>query len=84
MAKKTTKKVIPKPLKEDPCGPDELRITIEDGQGNKWTHVPMNGAKRQYSSGAVGYFIGGKVANPLSGEKYQCSLNFVLIGSKPP
>jgi hypothetical protein len=69
------------PAKRDPKAPRFLEIAIKDSEGKTWstTIAPA----KDFSTGSVGYYGSGKITNPESAERYQCSLSFTLIGSKP-
>jgi uncharacterized protein (DUF2147 family) len=69
------------PAKRDPKAPRFLEVSLKDSDGNVWS-VMMADAK-DFSTGSTGYYGSGKIINPQSGERYQCSLSFTLIGSKP-
>jgi hypothetical protein len=72
---------MPEAAKRDPKAPRFLEITIRDPDGKTWT-TSIAPAK-DFSTGSVGYYASEKATNPESGERYQCSLSFTLIGSKP-
>ncbi|GHU36419.1 hypothetical protein FACS1894172_19290 [Spirochaetia bacterium] len=72
---------MPEPAKRDPKAPNSLTITIKDSSGKEWATIIA--AAKDFSTGSVGFYAGGKATNPESGERYQCSLNCILIGSKP-
>jgi len=72
---------MPEPVKRDPKAPKFLEVTIKDSEGKVWSTLYAHA--KDFSSGAVGFFASDKLKNPESGERYQTSLNFVLIGSKP-
>jgi hypothetical protein len=72
---------MPEPAKRDPNAPKFLELTIKDSDGKVWSTIFAHG--KDFSTGSVGYFASDKVVNPESAERYQCSLSFTLIGSKP-
>ena len=69
------------PAKRDPKAPKFLEIIIKDHEGKIWSTTYAQA--KDFSTGSVGYFASGKAVNPESAEKYQCSMSFTLIGSKP-
>ncbi|MDR1654857.1 MAG: hypothetical protein LBR96_02575 [Treponema sp.] len=69
------------PAKRDPSAPKFLQISIKDSEGREWSAVIAQA--KDFSTGSVGYYASDKISNPASGERYQCSLSFTLIGSKP-
>jgi hypothetical protein len=72
---------MPEPAKRDPKAPRFLEVSIKDSDGNVW--AVMMAAAKDFSTGSTGYYSSEKMTNPQSGERYQGSLNFTLIGSKP-
>jgi hypothetical protein len=72
---------MPEPAKRDPKAPRFLEITIKDSEGKVWSAIYAQ--NKDFSTGSVGYYASEKATNPESGERYQCSLSFTLIGSKP-
>jgi hypothetical protein len=72
---------MPEPAKLDAKAPRFLELTIKDSEGKVWT--TMIAPAKNFSTGSVGYYASEKATNPESGERYQCSLSFTLIGSKP-
>jgi hypothetical protein len=72
---------MPEPAKRDPQAPKFLEISIKDSDGRVWSAVYAQA--KDFSTGSVGYYASDKITNPLSAERYQCSLSFTLIGSKP-
>ena len=72
---------MPEPAKRDPNAPKHLVITIKDSEGKDWSTLIAQ--SKDFSTGSVGFFTSDKITNPGSGERYQCSLSFTLIGSKP-
>lgn len=44
---------------------------------------PLLAGPVEFSSGSVGYFATGKVADPETGKSYQVTANIVEIGSNP-
>lgn len=72
----------PKPLKVDEKAPELLEIIIKDKKTGEIFMTEVAGQKH-FSTGSVGYYLGGKMTNPDSGERYQISCNIALIGSKP-
>jgi hypothetical protein len=69
------------PAKRDPKAPKVLEITVTDSSGKVWSTIYAQA--KDFSTGSVGYYASDKVTNPESAERYQCSLSFTLIGSKP-
>jgi hypothetical protein len=69
------------PAKRDPKAPKFLEISVKDADGKVWSTIYAQA--KDFSTGSVGYYASEKAANPESGERYQCSLSFTLIGSKP-
>ena len=62
--------------------PTSLTITIADQDGNKLGQAVAS--PKTFSTGSEGYNGFGKVTDPNRPEdRYQLSLNFVRIGSKP-
>ena len=72
---------MPEPAKRDPNAPRQLVITVKDNEGKDWGILVAD--SKDFSTGSVGYFVSGKIKNPENTERYQCSLSFTLIGSKP-
>ena len=72
---------MPEPAKRDPNAPKHLVINIKDNEGKEWGTLLAQ--SKDFSTGSVGFFTSGKIANPENTERYQCSLSFTLIGSKP-
>ena len=72
----------PKPLKTDEKAPELLEIQIKDKETGE-IYITEVVTQKHFSTGSVGYYFGGKMTNPNSGEKYQISCNIALIGSKP-
>jgi hypothetical protein len=72
---------MPEPAKRDPQAPKFLELTVKDSNGKTWSTLYAQG--KDFSTGSVGYFASDKIVNPESAERYQCSLSFTLIGSKP-
>jgi hypothetical protein len=71
---------MPEPAKRDPKAPKFLEVTIKDSEGRVWSTLYAHA--KDFSTGSVGYFASEKIVNPESGERYQSSLSFTLIGSK--
>jgi len=72
----------PQPLKTDEKAPELLEIIIKDKEtGEEFMREVV--LQKHFSTGSVGYYVGGKMTNPQSGERYQVSCNIALIGSKP-
>jgi hypothetical protein len=69
------------PGKRDPKAPKFLEISIRDSDGKVWSTIYAQA--KDFSTGSVGYYASEKATNPESAERYQCSLSFTLIGSKP-
>ena len=72
---------MPEPAKRDPKAPKHLEITIKDSEGKVWSAILVR--VKVFSTGSVGFYASEKITNPDSAERYQCSLNITLIGSKP-
>ncbi|MDR1908697.1 MAG: hypothetical protein LBQ35_02150 [Spirochaetaceae bacterium] len=72
---------MPEPAKRDPKAPKFLEVIIKDSDGKVW--ATLYAPAKDFSTGSVGYFASEKAVNPESAERYQCSLSFTLIGSKP-
>ena len=72
---------MPEPSKRDPKAPKFLEITVKDSEGKVWATIYAH--DKDFSTGSVGYFASDKLTNPESSERYQSSLTFTLIGSKP-
>ena len=69
------------PAKRDPKAPKFLEISIKDSEGKVWSTIYAHA--KEFSTGSVGFFVSDKITNPESAERYQSSLSFTLIGSKP-
>jgi len=69
------------PAKRDPKAPKFLEITIKDSEGKIWSTLYAHA--KEFSTGSVGFYASEKLTNPESAERYQTSMNFTLIGSKP-
>ena len=69
------------PAKRDPKAPKFIQISVKDNEGKDWSTVIAQA--KDFSTGSVGYYASDKITNPESAERYQCSLSFTLIGSKP-
>ena len=65
----------------DPNAPKFLEITVKDSDGKVWNTIYAH--NKDFSTGSVGFFASEKITNPESGKRYQSSLTFTLIGSKP-
>jgi len=72
---------MPEPAKRDAKAPTHLQIEVKDSSGKSWTTIIAH--SKEFSTGSIGYYASDKATNPESGERYQCSLSFTLIGSKP-
>ena len=72
---------MPEPAKRDAKAPKFLGITIKDSEGKVWSSLYAHA--KDFSTGSVGFFASDKITNPESAERYQSSLSFTLIGSKP-
>lgn len=72
---------MPEPAKRDAKAPKFLELTVKDSNGKVWS--TLYAQAKDFSTGSVGFFASDKVVNPESAERYQCSLSFTLIGSKP-
>ena len=79
---KNLDKEKPQPLKIDEKAPEMLELTITDKKTGE-TLMTEFVSQKHFSTGSVGYYCGGKMTNPESGERYQVSCNIALIGSKP-
>jgi len=65
----------------DSKAPASLQIVIIDNEGKEWGR--MYATSKDFSTGSVGYYASGKVANPANPEaRYQAGLTFTLVGSK--
>jgi len=69
------------PVKRDPNAPKFLEVTIKDSDGKMWSTIYAHA--KEFSTGSVGFYASEKLTNPESTERYQTSMNFTLIGSKP-
>jgi hypothetical protein len=66
----------------DSKAPDSLQVVVFDNEGREWGRVYA--MPKQFSTGSMGYYVSGKLINPLNLEaRYQCGLTFTLVGSKP-
>jgi len=72
---------MPEPVKRDPKAPKFLEVTIKDSEGKVWSTLYAHA--KDFSTGSVGFFASDKMTNPESAERYQTSMSFTLIGSKP-
>ena len=72
---------MPEPAKRDPKSPKFLEITVKDSEGKVWSTLYAHA--KDFSTGSVGFFASEKLVNPESAERYQSSMSFTLIGSKP-
>jgi len=72
---------MPEPAKRDPKAPKFLEVTIKDSEGKVWSTLYAHA--KDFSTGSVGFFASDKMTNPDSAERYQTSMSFTLIGSKP-
>jgi hypothetical protein len=72
---------MPEPAKRDPKAPKFLEVKITDSDGKVWSTLYAH--SKDFSTGSVGFFASDKIVNPESGERYQSSMSFTLIGSKP-
>ena len=72
---------MPEPAKRDLKAPKFLEITIKDSEGKVWSTLYAHA--KDFSTGSVGFFASEKITNPDSAERYQSSMSFTLIGSKP-
>jgi len=65
----------------DNAAPNSLQIIISDSEGKEWGR--FYAASKDFSTGSVGYYANGKIANPANPDaRYQAGLTFTLIGSK--
>ncbi|MHB9294762.1 hypothetical protein PilKf_00489 [Pillotina sp. SPG140] len=69
------------PAKQDTKAPQFLDVTVKDNNGHIWSNI--SAVPKTFSTGSIGYYASSKVVNPESGERYQVSLMFTLVGSKP-
>ena len=72
---------MPEPAKRDSKAPKFLEVVVKDNEGNVWSTLYAHA--KEFSTGSVGFFASDKLTNPDSSERYQSSLTFTLIGSKP-
>ena len=72
---------MPEPAKRDSKAPKFLEITVKDNEGKGWATLYAH--TKDFSTGSVGFFTSDKLTNPDSSERYQTSMSFTLIGSKP-
>ena len=72
---------MPEPAKRDPKAPKFLEVTIKDSEGKTWATLYAHA--KDFSTGSVGFFTSEKLVNPEGAERYQASMSFTLIGSKP-
>ena len=72
---------MPEPAKRDAKAPKFLELTIKDSEGKVWSTLYAHA--KDFSTGSVGFFASEKIVNPESAERYQSSMSFTLIGSKP-
>ena len=72
---------MPEPAKRDPKAPKFLEIIVKDNEGKVWSTLYAHA--KDFSTGSVGFFTSDKLSNPDSAERYQTSMSFTLIGSKP-
>lgn len=75
-------KDFPKPVKQDKDAPELLEIIIKNKDTGETMMTEVVKGKH-FSTGSVGYYVGGKMTNPSNGERYQVSCSIALIGSKP-
>lgn len=75
-------KDLPQPVKQDEKAPELVQVIIKDAKTGQ-EYLTDFVTPKHFSTGSVGYYYGGKMINPESGEKYQISCNITLIGSKP-
>jgi len=67
------------PTKDD-SAPESLILELRSPSGESWGTVVA--VSKKFSTGSVGFYANGKVANPKGGAKYQVGGNIILIGSK--
>lgn len=72
----------PEPLRTDKKAPEYLTITVTDPDGKVWAKEIAK--PKHFTTGSVGFYMGGKIPNPENGERYQTGCNMILVGSKPP
>ncbi|MCL2602002.1 MAG: hypothetical protein FWD91_04220 [Treponema sp.] len=72
---------MPEPAKRDPNAPKFLEISVKDSEGKVWSTLYAHA--KDFSTGSVGFYASDKLTNPVSAERYQMSMSFTLIGSKP-
>jgi len=75
------KKVL-QPVKIDESAPKALKLELTSPDGETLFLADF-AAEKQFSTGSIGFYYGGKFVNPASGERYQVSCNIILIGSTP-
>jgi len=66
----------------DESAPAMLMAELKDENGKVWGVVMLD--SKQFSSGSVGFYGNGKIANPANPvARYQIGFNMTLVGSKP-
>jgi hypothetical protein len=66
----------------DGKAPGALTVVVTDNEGHEWGR--LYAATKDFSTGSVGFYATGKLANPANPEaKYQAGLTFTLAHSKP-
>jgi hypothetical protein len=65
---------------KDESAPESLILELRTPSGESWGTIVATAKK--FSTGSVGFYANGKVANPKGGAKYQVGGNIILIGSK--
>jgi hypothetical protein len=65
---------------KDAEAPKTLTLEIKTSDGAVWGTLVAEA--REFKTGSVGFYAGGKVTNPKSGARYQAGANIILIGSK--
>jgi hypothetical protein len=66
----------------DEKAPAALQVIVCDVNGKEWGRLYAN--TKDFSTGSVGFYASGKIANPDNFEaRYQAGITFTLVGSKP-
>jgi hypothetical protein len=65
----------------DDKAPSALQIVVIGDNNQEWGR--LYATVKDFSTGSVGFYANGKVANPANPEcRYQAGLTFTLVGSK--
>jgi hypothetical protein len=65
----------------DGKAPALLQAVIMDNNGKEWGR--LYAARKDFSTGSVGFYASGKMVNPDNPEaRYQTGITFTLVGSK--